>query len=77
MAGVVDVADGVGDVSGFGLGEFAECVQLGVDVAVKVKQTKLHIMLHHIQSPFFTPYSISAIETNPIPLAESGEPMMR
>ncbi len=38
MAGIVEGADGAGDVGGFGLGELGEGAELGVDVAVKIYQ---------------------------------------
>ena len=39
MAGGVEIADGFGDVGGFGFGEFEESAKLRVDVAGEIKQT--------------------------------------
>ena len=38
MAGIVESADGVGDVGRFGLRELDESAELGVDVAVEIYQ---------------------------------------
>ena len=38
-SGGVESADGFGDVTGFGFGEFEECTKLRVDGAGEIKQT--------------------------------------
>ena len=52
MAGGVEITDGVGDVGGFGFGEFAERSELGVDIAVEVKQTISRFPLAEIRNFF-------------------------